>query len=301
MKRMTSIGEILFDLYPEGNKLGGAPFNFIYHIRKLTGAGNFISRIGNDKYGKEILEFLKDKNFPADYIQVDEKKPTGTASPQLSSQKIPKWKIEEDTAYDFIELTENVNDLIENQTDCVYFGTLAQREKESRETIQSLFHKKGKKYFCDLNIRQNFYSKELLEECLLAADMLKLNSDEMELVSSLLLNERFDENKTPQKVMGKYSIDLLCITKGSEGAILFCGGEKNKYEINLNKEEVIDTVGAGDAYAAILCLGYLENWSLEKINKLASEFASEIVMINGALPDNDSVYDKIKKRIEQTK
>lgn len=292
MKKITSIGEILFDVYPEGKKLGGAPFNFIYHIIKLTGKSNFVSRVGNDLDGNEILEILKNKNVSTEFIQIDQKHRTGIAKTTLNEKKIPTFIIEKDRAYDFIELTDSLEKLISEHTDCLYFGTLAQRNKQSRETIRHL-SEKDVKCICDLNIRQDFYSPEIIETSLKAANVLKLNEDELELVNKLVLKTEYDSSKTARKLLEIFNIELLCVTKGSSGAVLYSGNKENFYKINNNK--VVDTVGAGDAYASLLCIGYLKNWNIEKCNKLASEFANEIVKVEGALPDDDKVYDSFKK------
>ena len=149
MPQITAIGEILFDVYQDTKKLGGAPFNFIYHVKKLTGQGNFISRIGNDEPGNEIIRFLKKNNFSLSGIQTDPIHKTGAAKPKLNPDKIPEWTIEENTAYDFIEYNNEVERLIKNDSDSIYFGTLAQRRERSKTSIQKTFNQPGKKYFCD--------------------------------------------------------------------------------------------------------------------------------------------------------
>lgn len=292
MKKITSVGEILFDVYPEGKKLGGAPFNFIYHIIKLTGKANFVSKVGDDPDGDEILQLLKSKKVSTEFIQIDQKYGTGVAKTTLNEKKIPTFVIEKNSAYDFIELTESLEKLISQDTDCLYFGTLAQRNKQSRETIQKLAAN-NVKCICDLNIRQNFYTPEIIEISLKAADVLKLNEDELKLVNKLILKTQFSLAEAAKKIIDVFNIDLLCVTKGNSGAVLYKGGEESFYKIN--NEKVVDTVGAGDAYASLLCLGYLENWNIEKINKHSSEFANEVVKIKGALPDDDKVYEPFKK------
>jgi len=152
------------------------------------------------------------------------------------------------------------------------------------------------KYFCDLNIRQNFYSKNIIEKSLSAADVLKVNIDEIKLLNDLLFDEDFDLNKTAFGLMEKFKIDLLAVTKGAEGSVLFHNGSSDDYE--MNSEKVVDTVGAGDAFASVLCIGYLHGWKLAVINKLANEFAGEICHINGALPEDDKIYNKFKGEFE---
>ncbi len=294
MFRIASIGEILFDVYPEGKKLGGAPFNFIYHVFKLTGREVFISRIGNDEEGKEIIEFLDKHDIDKSFIQIDRKHSTGEAKPLLDKNGVPSWIIEESSAYDFIELNDKIFSVVENQTDCLYFGTLAQRNEKSRNTIKSLLGKKIK-YFCDLNLRQNYYTSEILQHALLVSDVVKMNVEELKLINKVLIKQPFEIEKTAGEVKNKFNIDVLCITMGEEGSILLSKSFTDYYRIKV--DNIIDTVGAGDAYAAILCIGYLAGIPLEKINKLASEFAAEIIKINGAIPDDATIYNKYKGKL----
>jgi fructokinase len=290
MPRITSIGEILFDVYNGYRTIGGAPFNFIYHIIKLTGKGNFISRIGNDVYGNEILNFFNSINIPAQYLQRDNEHPTGRAFANLDENKIPDWVIEKNCAYDFIEMNKDNEEVIRD-TECLYFGTLAQRSPVSRNTIRSLFNQ-SIKYFCDLNIRQQFFTKEIIELALNTSDVLKLNEDELILLNKLFLNIKYELISSAVQLKNSYNIELLCVTCGEKGSYLF-QGEGIDYYIPL-VDKPLDTVGAGDAYAAILCLGFINDWDLKIINKTANDFAGRIVMISGALPENDKLYNEFK-------
>ena len=294
MNNIAAFGEILFDIYPNSKNLGGAPLNFIYHINKLTGSGRIISRVGNDLLGREAIEFLNSKRLVTDAIQTDEEHETGTAVVSLNERGEPAFKIEENRSYDFINIDEDTGVDILKEISCLYFGTLAQRNKVSRDSLQLLFDKPIK-YFCDINIRQNFYTKEILFDSLTAADVVKLNLDELRLMDELFIGGQFDVYSGSKKLMEIFEIEMLAVTKGNEGSSLFRGDEtdNNKSE----KDTAVDTVGAGDAFASVLCLGYLNNWELKKINKLANEFAGQICMIDGALPKNDSVYDHFKEEI----
>ncbi|MEJ2618096.1 MAG: carbohydrate kinase family protein [Ignavibacteriaceae bacterium] len=169
----------------------------------------------------------------------------------------------------------------------------------SRKTIQSLFKRKIK-YFYDLNIRQNFYSKEIVELSLLIADVVKCNSDELKIIRDLFFEPPdvlLNQDETADFVMKKFKIDLICITMGAKGAVLYKEGDSSYYQTYVDHSDIVDTVGAGDAYAAILCIGYLKNWDIRKTNKLASEFAAEIIKIQGALPTDDSLYNSFKNRL----
>lgn len=296
MIRITSIGEILFDVYPGVKTVGGASFNFIYHIIKLTGEGNFVSRIGRDEAGNDIINFMRQNDMATDFVQIDEKHPTGESIATLNEMKIPTWEIKLGTAYDYIELTEEIESLVSRNTDCLYFGTLAQRNFTTRKTIRHFFER-DIKYFCDLNIRQNFYTKELITECLAACNVLKLNAEELRLVNNLLFNKRFETDETSKRLLDEYRIDQLCVTNGDQGAVIYQGNRNYYYK--LKTKNVVDTVGAGDAYAAVLCLGYLKDWDIEKTNEIASGFAGEIVKIPGALPIDQALYDKYKPLVKE--
>lgn len=293
MPTIVSIGEILFDVYDKEKKIGGAPFNFIYHIIKLSGSGNFISRIGNDGNGKEIVDFFKERKISNEYVQIDPEHPTGKATANLNENKIPNWVIEENCAYDFIELTNNVDDLVTN-SDCLYFGSLAQRNNVSRQTIQSLFNK-DLKFFCDLNIRQKFYTKEIIENSMKISDVLKINEDELILLNNLFLKEKYNLERSVLKLKELFRVDMICVTKGESGSYLFKDDKADYCKASV--ENPVDTVGAGDAFAAILCIGYLNKLSLKELNKTANDFAGEIVKITGALPDDDSIYDRFRMMV----
>ncbi len=295
MDRITAIGEILFDVYPETKNLGGAPLNFLYHIYKLTGKGNIISRVGYDVLGNKAIEFLEKSGISTNYIQIDHKHPTGVTNVTLDENKIPSFNIDEDRAYDYIETNNKIEKLINENTDCLYFGSLAQRNNISSNTIQNQFGKEIK-YFCDINIRQDFYSKEIILKSLQAADVLKLNVDELKLINDMTLNKHFLMGEVISALMEQFSIELIAITKGSEGSTLYFNGEINDYKHQA--ADAVDTLGAGDAFAAIICTGYVKNWNLEKMNKLANDFASEICQIKGALPTTDDIYNRIRREFD---
>ena len=298
MPKITAIGEILFDVYQESKNLGGAPLNFLYHVFKLTGRGNIISKIGHDVLGKNVLDFLKYSGISTEYIQDDHKHPTGITTVTLDENKIPSFNIDTDRAYDFIENNKKLDKLISFETDCLYFGTLAQRSEVTRKTIQS-FLNKSIKYFCDLNIRQQFYTEEVIWKSIETADVLKVNIDELHFLHDLFLNNEFNLNNSSSDLMRQFNISLLAVTKGADGAVLIKDGIADEFK--MESIEVTDTVGAGDAFAAIVCIGYVESWDLSIINQLANEFALEICKVKGALPETDSVYKAFRKKIRDAK
>jgi len=294
MEKITAIGEILYDVYPETKNLGGAPLNFLYHVYKLTGNGNIISRVGNDVLGKNATDFLENSGINTDYIQIDHLHPTGVTTVTLDDKKVPSFRIDEGRAFDFIEGTSEIENLVEKETDCLYFGSLAQRNEASRKTIQKLWKKKIK-YFCDLNLRQNFYTEEIITRSIRSANVLKINIDELKLINQIIFKKEYSFETSTEDLINNFNIELLAVTKGANGSTLFC---KDKTDDCGNiPGEVVDTLGAGDSFASILCIGYLREWEPSKINRLANEFASEICKIEGALPKTDEVYSRIKKKM----
>lgn len=291
---ITSIGEILFDIYPDHKKLGGAPLNFIYHIKKLTDNGNIISRVGKDILGNKVIGELKHAEISTDFIQQDNLHSTGKANVMLDEDGVPEFKIDTDSAFDFIALNEENENLVNSDTDCLYFGTLAQRSEISRNTIQSLFNR-GIKYFADLNLRQNFYDEEILVASLKAADFIKVNYDEMHVLNDLILQSEYNTEKVAYDLMEKFEINMITVTRGKDGSSIFENGKRFDYS-NVDVK-VVDTTGAGDAFSAILCIGYLQGQENTFINKLANEFASEICKFEGALPKNDRIYEEFREQL----
>jgi len=301
-QRITSFGEILFDVFPEYKKLGGAPFNFIYHVKKITGEGNFISRIGDDENGKEIINFLKKNDISTDYIQVDSEHPTGTVNVKLGKDKIPEFQISANAAWDYIEQNELTKKLVEQETDILYFGTLSQRNQVSKTALESLFpdniqsYGKKIKYFCDVNLRHHFYSKEIIEKALRVSDLFKVNSDELKIISQIIFDSELQIEPAVETIMNQFNVSLMCVTMGEYGAFLADKNSSNRDKQPASR--LVDTVGAGDAYAAIMCLGYSRNWSVHKINSIALEFASEVCGIEGALPKDDYFYRRYKREFQ---
>lgn len=291
---ITSIGEILFDIYPNHKRLGGAPLNFIYHVKKLTGNGNIISRVGKDVLGNKAINDLKHSGLSFDFIQHDNLHSTGMAIVHLDDSGNPNFKIDTDSAYDFIEMNDENEHLIFADTDCLYFGTLAQRSDLSRKTIQSFFNR-GLKYFADLNLRQNFYDEEVLISSLKAADFIKVNYEEMHILNDVLLQSEYHTEKVAYELMEKFEINMIAVTRGKDGSSIFENGKR--YDHSNVDVKVVDTTGAGDAFAAVLCVGYLHGLEIPYINKLANDFASEICQFEGALPKYDRVYEIFREQM----
>ena len=227
-------------------------------------------------------------------MQHDNLHATGKANVTVDADGNPNFKIDAESAFDFIELNEENENLINADTDCLYLGTLAQRSEISRETIRSLFNR-GLKYFADVNLRQNFYNEEILISTLKAANFLKANYDEMHIINDMILQSEYSTEKVAFELMEKFEINMIAVTRGKDGASIFENGKR--YNHSNTDDKVVDTTGAGDAFSAILCLGYLHGLEIPYINKLANDFASEICQFEGALPKYDRIYESFREQM----
>lgn len=294
-KNITSIGEILFDIYGTKKEFGGAPFNFIYHVNKLMGSACFVTAVGDDDNGKLILEFLDRHNFSNEYIGIKNGIPTGAVLVKLNKNKEPEYHIKTNVAYDYISLSEDQKESILEKSGLLYFGTLCQRNSVARETIKSFFDS-GLIKFCDLNLRQSFYTEEVISDSLFAADILKLNIGELKTVCEMFDIGFVEPQNSVKELMNKFKIDYIALTKGEDGAELFSKSESvsNKHDVT----SILDTVGAGDAYSAVLAVGILYNNDIKKINRLANQFASEICNVKGAIPLDEDIYKSYREQLK---
>ncbi len=291
--KIIGVGEILWDVFPNGKKLGGAPANFAYHVTALGHEGIIISRIGDDNYGKEIIEQLISLGLLTDYIQIDSEKETGVVEVQIDDKNQPHYVIKEDVAWDFIQWDSKFDSLVES-ADAICFGTLAQRSKVSRNTIINLLKKMNKdavKVY-DINLRQSFYNKNIIVDSLRLSDILKLNSDELEVLRELLnISMKYDEEEVCKFLIDSFDLNLICLTKGEEGSILF--DKQNSYSSPSYPYKVADRVGAGDAFTAAVIVYYLKGEPIDVISAKANRLASWVTSKSGGTPVYDSEIKKI--------
>jgi len=288
------IGEILFDEFPDYRRLGGAPFNFAYHLNQLGFDVRFISRIGSDEPGREILHKIQLAGFDLDDIQIDERHPTGRVNVQVDNSGEPQFDIIADVAYDYIEfIPEHHSDLVEDAV-LVYFGSLIQRSAAGHRNLQNFISDDTPETLnlYDVNLRPGCYNNAIIETSLLKTDILKLNSGELvelkQILSKTMTNEQFVRH-----LMETYSVGTLALTKGELGSELFTDNGRFSSE-PAGAIRIVDPVGAGDAYAATLAAGILRKWPPEKILAQASLFAARICEIKGAIPDSASFYEPVK-------
>jgi len=287
---IVGIGEILWDMLPSGKVIGGAPANFAYHAQELGESSIVVSCVGNDELGREIISSLEKKDMPTEFLYIDKSHPTGVVSARINKEGKPSYLIQEEVAWDYIPTSTLMRELAFKSA-AVCFGTAAQRSQLSRMTIQTfvgLMEQDSIRVF-DINLRQNFYSQDVIETSLSLANVLKLNVNELSVVKKLLrLNG--DEKKILNELSRKYSLNLIALTRGREGSILFTEGKTSNHEGH--KINVEDTVGAGDAFVAGLVTGMLRGYELDDLHNKANRVASYICSKHGATP---SLTNEIRK------
>jgi len=279
---VVGIGELLWDMFPEGKKLGGAPANFAYHC-KAFGLESFpVSCLGDDDLGRKILPVLESHDVDVSFVATDAEHPTGTVSVELDEDGKPEYIIHENVAWDHIPLTDELITLA-GKTDAVCFGSLAQRSETSRQTIQKFLQ--ATKPDCikiyDINLRQHYYSGELIEKMLELSTVLKLNDEELPVVAEVM-GISGDEKSLIEQIASRYSLDLVALTKGGNGSCLYHDGSFSEHDGY--KAEIVDTVGAGDSFTAVLAAGLLLNYDLDKMNDLANKTAAYVCSQSGAMP-----------------
>ncbi|WP_075556801.1 carbohydrate kinase family protein [Parabacteroides timonensis] len=277
---VVGIGELLWDLLPTGKTAGGAPINFVYHASRLGAEGYAISAIGDDDNGREILNEL-DKNSIR-YLIDKVPYPTGTVNVELKEDGIPEYTITERVAWDHISPTSVAVDLAE-RVDAICFGTLGQRSLQSRDAIQAIlsFAPDTAYRLFDINLRQHYYDKVLIEESLYLANVLKMNDEEL-----LRLKELFDLTGSEEKIatwfMKNYNLRMVVLTAGASYSTVYTPEEVST--LQTPKVEVIDTVGAGDAFSAALIMSLLNGVKLSEAHRYAVKIAAFVCSNQGAWP-----------------
>ena len=274
---VVGLGEVLWDVLPEGKKLGGAPANFAYHAGQFLGMDNTIaiSALGEDKLGDETIEALKEHGL--NYLLPRVPYPTGTVQVQLDEQGIPTYDIKENVAWDNIRFDDDIAEIARNCR-AVCFGSLAQRNVVSRETIQKFLDATPAdclKIF-DINLRQQFYTQEILRESFQRCNILKINDEELVLIGRMFGYPGLDIENKCWLILGKYNLDMLVLTCGTNGSYVFTPGHVSFQETP--KVKVADTVGAGDSFTGSFV------GSILKAHRTAVQVSAYVCTQNGAMP-----------------
>ena len=298
---IVAVGEILFDVFPDGRRIGGAPFNFACQLHALGFPVCFVSSVGPDERGDELRAFMSARGMRTDGLQREDDLPTGVVQVSVDAAGVPAYEIVENRAYDRIRFDAHLHErLLAEKVALLCYGTLAQRCASSREAIGRMLAALGGQVLavCDLNLRQAFYSRELILDCLGAAKLLKLNEEELRTVEQLFGEERAQpEEAFAQALVERHDLLGLCVTRGEKGSELFLR-EGAVIRQPAGAATIVDTVGAGDAFTAMLCAGYLIGAPWATTLELASRFAGGLCSVRGALPEDDGFYTPFRNELE---
>jgi fructokinase len=277
--RVAGIGEILWDRFPDGDRLGGAPANFAFHAGQLGADAQIVSRIGNDPDGEQLARLLSTRGLSDAFIQRTDLHATGIVRVEINAGQ-PTYIIEQPAAWDFIEMSDELKALA-SELDAVCFGTLAQRNPVSRQAIQQfvqLCPKKTTRLF-DINLRQAFYDAEVIEFGLDHATLLKLNGEELEVLSKLF--QWTSSEHAIKEIFARYPIELIAVTLGEKGCEIVT--REGKVRAAAPKITCVDAVGAGDAFSAALVTGLLADLPLEKVAEKANRTGAFVASQPGAM------------------
>lgn len=282
--RIVAIGEVLWDLLPSGAILGGAPANFAFHARALGAEVSLISRVGNDDLGREIQRRCGVADLASDTLQVDPVLATGTVSVELSADGQPHYTIHEQVAWDALAADDAALAAVV-KADAICFGSLALRSSVSRESIGVLLEEAAPAALriFDINLRQSFYSREVLEKSLRLANVLKLNDAELPVLAEMF-GLKGDDRAQLATLVERWELRAVALTRGARGALLLGSGGFSEHP-GKAPPSVRDTIGAGDAFTAALALGLLAQWPLGVINDRANAVAAYVCSQSGATPE----------------
>lgn len=280
---VVGLGEVLWDMLPEGKKLGGAPANFAYHAGQFLGSGSTIavSALGEDDLAEETIEALKEHGL--NYLLPRVPYPTGTVQVHLDEHGIPSYEIKENVAWDNIPFDESIQQIAASCR-AVCFGSLAQRNSVSRTTIQRFLDATPNdclKVF-DINLRQHFYTKEIIRESIRRSDILKINDEELELVGQMFGYPDLSFEDKCWLILGKYNLNMLVLTCGTNGSYVFTPGNISFQETP--KVQVADTVGAGDSFTGSFVASILDGKSVVEAHRIAVQVSAFVCTQNGAMP-----------------
>jgi len=279
---VVGLGEVLWDLLPAGPQLGGAPANFTHLAAALGARAMMVTRVGDDDLGREVIRRFTQVDLPRDTVQVDLARPTGTVAVTLDEQGVPHYTFAEDAAWEQLEVTSVALQAVRG-AHAVCFGTLGQRSATSRKAIQQLVAAApadALKIF-DINLRLDFYSREVIEASMRLSNVLKLNEEELDVLTAMF-SLHGDVRQRIEWLARSFAFKVVAVTRGSSGSLIYQEGCWS--ELPPQPVQVVDTVGAGDAFTAALTLGLLARMPLEDVHVIAAELARYICSQPGATP-----------------
>ncbi len=259
--KIVAFGELLWDLFPDGAKIGGAPLNLVFRVNTLGDQGLLISRIGQDEQGADALKMLNKLKISDELIQIDPVFPTGIATVRVGSEGRPDYIIEPDQAFDHIGISPEILKLMA-EADCICFGTLVQRAEISRNTLREIVTAapSALKYL-DLKPRKNCFTKQVIEDSLRMANILRVKESELYLLKNELSLFEYESNSLAQELINEYSLDVILVTRSKAGAFAL-DKEGAYYEDQGYVIDLVDTVGSGAAFSAAFLNVYLSEKDL---------------------------------------
>jgi fructokinase len=282
---VISIGEVLWDIVGQEEHLGGATFNFSAHLSRLGHRVSFISAVGEDELGHKVIESMSRLGLATDYLQIEKDHPTGTVSVALASDGQPKYVLHRPAAYDFPRLTPAQSErLFSRPVDWIYFGTLHQIYPQTRQLTEDLLnHASGARRFYDVNLRSDAYTPELIKLLMSRATIVKLNHEEVDAIAHMLGFRHGSLEEFCRSYTDLYKWTGVCVTRGSLGCTVLMGGQY--FEAPGYPVQVVDTVGAGDAFAAAFLHGMGNGWPTPEIADFANRVGALVASRRGAIPD----------------
>ncbi|GJM44135.1 MAG: fructokinase [Gemmatimonadota bacterium] len=279
---VAGIGELLWDVFPEGKRVGGAPANFAFHCHQLGAKAYPVSCVGKDEPGRGLREALRGLGVDTDHVLESDAHPTGTVQVTLDERGKPSYRILENVAWDHVPFTDRLEALAA-KLDAVCFGSLSQRSAVSRATIRSFVQQTPREALriFDVNVRQSFVSKELVEESLRIASILKLSDEELPVLAGYF-GLRGEVAAQLRELRERFDLALVAYTRGPDGSVLV--GSDAVDDAPGQESVAVDSVGAGDSFTAALCMGLLAGWPLNKVNAFANRVAAFVCSRKGATP-----------------
>lgn len=284
---VVGLGELIWDMFPEGRRLGGAPSNFAYISRLLGNVAAVASRVGRDALGAEAVERLARAGLSTLYLQTDEEHPTGTVGVRIGVGGEPNFNVNENSAWDYLEWTPEWEELAA-RAGVVCFGTLGQRRPEARATIERFLAatRPGALRLFDVNLRHSFFTPEMLARSLRLSTVVKLNAEELSSAASMLSLRAAGERETARELLELFDLELVAVTRGASGSLLVSRTEADEHP-GFRAERVADTIGCGDAFAAALTHCLRRGAPLALSNEIANRAGAWLATHTGATPEAD--------------
>jgi fructokinase len=295
---VVGLGEVLWDLLPSGRQIGGAPANFAYWSHVLGNRAIVASRVAGDDLGRELRHSLLSRGVTDQFLQTDPAYPTGTVKVEVDRAGQPQFEITYPVSWDFLEFTPTWRSLA-HSADAVCFGSLAQRSPESRSAILSFLDatRRDALRIFDVNLRQSFYSAEIIADSCRRANLLKLNHDELPVIRELLGLSAADSFGFCEEMVRTFDLKLICVTRGPHGSLLSDGKKANEHPGY--QAQVKDTIGSGDAFTAAMVSECLRDRPMAEMNDIANRLGAWVASNSGAMPPvpEDGIEGALSKLI----